>query len=800
MLEISETSDNYGKEVSRNLTLLIDNLDDSIIYCNNLECVITECNISTERLYGYEKKELIGKSISILFPEDNNNETYDIVNKLKNGMKIEHFETIRKKKNGERVIVSVSISPQYDSSGNIEGMVSIARDMTEKYKMINELVENEEKYKLALESGNFGVWDWNTKTNQIYYSKRCKNILGYEENEIGNSFKEWNKRIHKEDLHHVMNTVNKCFNGEEYKKEYRLKRKDGNYIWVKIKGKVVNWDNEGNPIRMIGTIADINEEMLQRNKIQESENRLRGIYNSINIGIGLGEIILDNNGGPIDYKFLSINNAMRKIMGEKNQDFEKSFKEIHQNENMAHIFGEAALKGKNSNLKMYLKNIDKYFDINIYSPNPMQFALLVTDITETKKKQKELSEKYEELSSVYEQLTVVEEELRTNYHELEEANEKTIRANQTKSQFLANMSHELRTPLNGVLGFTQLLLLSEINEEQKQELLMIEKSSNYLLKLINSILDLSKIEAGKVILHYNKFNIKEQMEYVIKDLNLIAKDKNIETMYYVDPFINEELIGDIFRLKQILNNLISNAVKFTDRGHIYFKVKEISKTIEETKLEFSVEDTGKGISDDFKNEIFSEFTQEESTYTKDHGGTGLGLAISKELTLLMGGNIWFESKIDIGSAFYFTAVFKNVNNEDSFNAIKSIKIDKLNNKGKNILVAEDNEINLKIITAFLKKLNYRFVLVTNGQDAINYLEENKPDIILMDIQMPVLSGFDAAKIIRDREKQTGEHQIIIAMTAYAMEGDREKFIESGMDDYISKPFNMEILNETLNKW
>lgn len=800
MPEISKTSDKYRKEVSRNLLLLVDDLSDSVIVCN-LDSIIKYCNKSTKTIHGYSKKELIGKHISILLADNNKNVINDVIDKIKNGNKVKHFETIMKKKNGIRFAVSISVSPLYGSNGTIIGVISVISDMTEKYNMINELIESEEKYKLAIESGNFGIWDWDIRTNKMYYSSRCKNMLGFEANEIESSYKEWYKRMHTEDLPGVMKKIKEKLNGEIYNVKYRLKCKDESYLWVQTIGKVIEWDYEGKPIRMIGTIADVNEDMLQRRKILESENRIRGIYDSINIGICLGELIQNNKDIPIDYRFLKINNAMGKIIGENTENFEKKFKSIYgHNENMLQIFSDVSLKGKNFKKEIYIKNSGKYFDINIYSPNPMQFAIVIVDITETKKNEKELSEKYNELSAVHEKLTVTEEELRNNYIELEEANEQTTKANQAKGQFLANMSHELRTPLNGILGFTQLLLLSNIDEEQKDELLMIEESSNHLLELINSILDLSKIEAGKIILNHNKFNIKEQMELIIKGINLMTENKNIEIMYYVDPFINEELTGDIFRLKQVLNNIISNAVKFTDSGHIYFKVKEISKTIDKIKLEFSVEDTGKGISDEFKNKIFDKFIQEEDTYTKNYGGTGLGLAISKQLVSLMGGSIWFESKIGKGSTFYFTAVFEYDYNKEQVHDKEIIKISKSNNTYKNILVAEDNEINLKIINAYLKMLNYKFVFVRNGQDAVDYAEKNKTDIILMDIQMPILNGLEAAKIIRDREKKTGEHQIIIAMTACAMEGDREKFIKAGMDDYISKPFNMETLNEKLRKW
>lgn len=424
---------------------------------------------------------------------------------------------------------------------------------------------------------------------------------------------------------------------------------------------------------------------------------------------------------------------------------------------------------------------------------------IVTDITDNKKREIELIEKYEELQAVYEELSATEEELRTNYLQLEKAKQQVEKADKSKSQFLANMSHELRTPLNGILGCTQLLNISNLSEEQKESVRIIERSSNHLLKLVNDILDLSKIDLGKIKLNYEKFDFMELMDYVIKDLKLLSLGKDIEIIYNIEPFISKEFIGDSFRLKQVLNNLISNAVKFTEHGHIYLKVLQLDKTLDETKLKFIVKDTGKGIKEDFKKDVFNKFTQEDSSYTKKYGGTGLGLAISKELVKIMGGEMGFDSKTNRGSMFYFTTVFKNVSEKEN-TASNIINYVIPSKSSKNILVVEDNEINLKIVSAFLEELNYKFVCAHNGQEAINYLENNKADIILMDIQMPILNGYEATKIIRNKEKDTDEHKIIIAQMAYTVEEDRKKIYNCGMDGYICKPFEIEALAEILNEY
>lgn len=229
-----------------------------------------------------------------------------------------------------------------------------------------------------------------------------------------------------------------------------------------------------------------------------------------------------------------------------------------------------------------------------------------------------------------------------------------------KNQFLASINHELRTPMNGILGFVQLLKLTDLNHEQKDDLDMIEISSKKLLGTIDKILDISQIETGKIKLNYEKFNLQQQIQRIIEELKVIGKSKGLEIMYYIDPSIRDEFLGDEARLGQIIMNLINNAAQFTKRGYIYFKVKKIYADNQETKLQFSIEDTGIGISDSFGNKIFEIFSKEQYSYVKTFDGAGLGLPICKKLVSMMNGNIWYESKLGRGSTFYFTIVLKNV--------------------------------------------------------------------------------------------------------------------------------------------
>jgi signal transduction histidine kinase/ActR/RegA family two-component response regulator len=418
----------------------------------------------------------------------------------------------------------------------------------------------------------------------------------------------------------------------------------------------------------------------------------------------------------------------------------------------------------------------------------------------------EIRRRYEELSHLYEGLLRKEEKLRENYSELEKANIIAEEASKSKSKFLANMSHEIRTPMNAIIGITQLLNHTELNNEQKSYLDMLTASSEILMDIINNVLDMSIIESGKLELKMEAFDIKENLDNIVNQLSVIGHRKNIKIMYYIEPFTETKVIGDKLKLNQVLINLINNSIKYTDKGHIFLSVKNLSYKEDKMKYRFSVEDTGIGIEENFKDKIFGVFNKEDLSYAKKYTGAGLGLAISKELVTMMNGDIWYESKKGEGTTFYFNVEFSrnNVMGEEG-NKVDLGLSGQPNDKSKDInevtiLVVEDNEINKKLAAAFLSKKDYKNIGASNGKEAIEIYESTNIDLILMDIQMPVLNGFEATKIIRDMEKSTGRHVPIIAMTAYAMNSDKERCFSVGMDDYISKPINSQILYEKIVKY
>jgi len=391
--------------------------------------------------------------------------------------------------------------------------------------------------------------------------------------------------------------------------------------------------------------------------------------------------------------------------------------------------------------------------------------------------------------------------LRRTQEEIIKSKDMALAAAKAKAIFLANISHEIRTPMNGIIGMIDILKRTPLTPQQLEYLEIIGISGENLLMIINDVLDFSKIEAGQITFEHIRFNLSDEVSEVIKILRYKAIQKNLELSFEIDENVPQLLVGDPLRLKQVLINLCNNSIKFTSEGYVHVKVGLNELNDCNAYLHFEIQDTGIGISPENQAKLFKSFAQAEASTTRKFGGTGLGLAISKNLVELMNGKIGIISEEGKGAIFHFDAEFsipleefseeESQKMEESFNAEKKLKI----------LLAEDNVINQKVAILNLEKLGHSVITVESGTQAIEKFISDSPDVIFMDIQMPEMDGVEATKRIRELEKknEVSFRIPIVAMTANTLKSDKEIFITSGMDDYLTKPFNVSDLIRVLNR-
>lgn len=654
-------------------------------------------------------------------------------------------------------------SPFYSVDGKFDGYIGTGLDITER-KIAQ---EGSKRYQVLLEEARDIIMFIETDGRIIDVNEAAANAYGYTRDE----FKKLTVFDLREPESLIMELIDRA-EREGVSFETKHKRKDGTFINVEINSKGTTI---GGKRILLSIIRDITEREKAKEELRESQAKYKSLFLNMNDGFAFYKILFNENNELKDLEYIEVNKAFEEMYEIKNEDIVgKTILGIFPY--TANLFIETLkshyIKYKNLNklpIREYYTFNGKWVVVSINSPIDGYIVKTIRDIT------------YRKSAEIL----------------LNKSKEAAEFANKAKSEFLANMSHEIRTPLNGIVGMVDLTLHTELSQEQQENLMIVKSCSNSLLKVINDILDFSKMEAGKLIIEHINFDLKSLVEEIIKTHLTRAISKGIELSYSFSSTTPQYLVGDPNRLQQILNNLINNAIKFTESGEVKIKVNRINAENSNIELQFVVEDSGIGISQENIGKIFESFSQVDGSFTRRFAGTGLGLAISKQLSKLMGGMLWVESKKDIGSVFNLTLEFE-IGTKIEARPVQLVQVKKIN-RLCSILLTEDDKINQMVITHILKDHGYAVDIANDGLEAIEMSRKKCYDVILMDIQMPKLDGIEATKIIREMEKSKHKRTPIIAITAYALKGDREKFLSQGMDEYVSKPINVEELLNSIEK-
>ncbi|RUT28093.1 PAS domain S-box protein [Paenibacillus zeisoli] len=732
--------------------LISENALDIISYMTP-EGITEYCSPSIRDVLGYEPEEWIGRNnFHYYHPED--------VAALKAKPFADHdVSTYRvRHKSGYYVWFETSTKIIRDDSGEIQRVLGIGRDITERKKFAESFAEAQQ---IAL----LGSWEWDIVTDKVSFSEQIYKIFNLKQQGAvpSNGFLQL---LHSEDQQRFLELRSEALDGHTVSGEFRHLEPNGSVKHLHIRARVT-FSNKGQPLKMYGTTQDISERKKVELTLQETIERYTSLkkYNHDAI------VSLD-----LDGNILNMNAMAERITGYK-------VKEVA-GLNISKFIG---VKYRNRILLETTNHTSVERDINKIKHRDGHSTEVLTTIAPII------------INKMTKGYYIIAKDI-TEQKKLLIAKEAAERTNKAKSEFLAMMSHEIRTPMNGVIGMTDLLLeTTNLSEEQREYIQVISKSGSTLLAIINDILDFSKIESGRAVMISEPFNIRELVDETLDVFQLKAREKKLEVKTSISPSIPGMLIGDSNRLKQVLMNVIGNAIKFTEHGDVSITIQDLEKGFGSVLLQFTISDTGIGIPKDKLKYLFEPFSQLDNFMTRKSEGTGLGLAISKKIVEMMGGEIHAIQTDEPGATFVFTAYFQHEDIHETTHAEYTGKDEQDQQETLNILIAEDNEVNQMVLTRMLEKMGFQPSLVENGNEVLEALKQADYDIVFMDIQMPLMNGLDATREIK-KVFPAGKWPYITAVTANALRGDQEICIAAGMDDYISKPIKMEDLARVIHRY
>ncbi len=630
--------------------------------------------------------------------------------------------------------------------------------------LLAEVALSHQKLLKAQELSQVGFWELDHQSGQLYWSEQVYRIFGRSQGLFEPCLGNFLNAVHPDDRQAVQHAWQESLlQRSSYDVTHRVILPDGRLRYLHEQCET-RFDEAGQPQRSLGTVQDVTEQVSR----QERQVMLfRAISDS-----GLGILLIDRQ-----YRIRYLNGPLQARYGDQT----------------GRICHEAL--GRSASPCLYCRFEERLLaggnvTTEISHPDGTIFHVVTLPFVDT-----------DGSTCMLELMRDVTDQVKAK-QALAEAKQLAEQANQAKSEFLANMSHEIRTPLNGVLGMVELLHFTDLTAEQQGYLDCIKDSGDNLLALINDILDLSKIEAGKVELEYADFSLRRAVNDVINTQIAVLHKKRLQFNLELSDNLPELVRGDQLRFKQILLNLLNNAIKFTEQGSITVRAAVLEQQQYHHRIRISVQDTGIGISDAVQQKIFAPFCQADSSTTRTFGGTGLGLAICRQLAELMGGGISLSSSSGNGSTFHLDLPFGISSTSAAILAgakSRAAAPPVWHGAPLTVLVAEDNRVNQQFLISLLKKLGFSTRSGCNGQEALACWRQGGVDLILMDIQMPVMDGVEALRLLRQEEQDGAGRTPVIALTGHALRGDREHLLEQDFDGYLAKPLTLEALLEELQR-
>lgn len=747
---------------------LAEKLQEVIIRINpDLQVVYASKNCS--RKLGIKASGIVNKTLndSLLFG-DNTAAISILIAKVFQLQK-QKEEDILLLKETKQVWWNMLLIPEIDPVSQQQSVLILLKNIN-RFKLIEEkLTESEQRYEMAIEAADLGIWDYLVSTGKTFYSRRWKSILGYYPDELPDTIDIWEDLLHPEDKERMIRFTNNFIKSDlrVYEAEFRMKHKNGFYVWIKSRATMLR-DEAGKAIRMFGTHRDISEE-------KKAESEFKKLHQAI-LQSPISVIITDIQGyieffNPAFCRITGWND--QEIIGKKPSILQSGFHPANYFEKLWKTISSGnEWQGELKNRK---KNGEFYWELANISPIRNSYGTITH---------------YVKISENITYLKKIERDLK-------KAKQDADLANNYKNHFLANMSHEIRTPINTIIGFSELMKNENLSFQKRNKYSdIIEENSQALLRLIDDIIDLAKIEANELKIKKEACALGDlfaELELTYTNFLKRKEKRDLKLYFHVPQEAHHNVIfTDPYRLKQILNNLFLNSLKYTESGHI-----EIGYSIlNENTLRFFVSDTGMGIPEPRLKNIFNRFNYSEEPVISGSPGTGLGLSICKNLALLLGGDISVKSVQDQGSVFYLSLPYDKIKIPMVRSVVKTPSPARYDFSKFTIMIAEDTPYNYEYLFSILEKTGANVLWAKDGIDVLKIYNSTKIDLILMDIQLPEINGYEATSQIR----QTDQSIPIIAQTAYAMAEDRKKCLDAGCNDVLVKPIRMDEVLTTVSRY